>query len=32
MYPDFQYIFEALSGHEMPSWLGLFKTFGFFAA
>jgi hypothetical protein len=32
MYPDFQYIFETLTRHSMPSWLGLFKTFGFFVA
>ncbi|HEX6426517.1 MAG TPA: prolipoprotein diacylglyceryl transferase family protein [Niastella sp.] len=32
MYPDFQYVFEALTGHTMPSWLGLIKTFGFFVA
>ncbi len=32
MYPDFQYLFQALLGHDMPSWLGIFKTFGFFVA
>lgn len=32
MYPDFQYLLQSLSGHEMPAWLGLFKTFGFLVA
>ncbi len=32
MYPDFQYLFQALFGHEMPEWLSLFKTFGFLVA
>jgi len=32
MYPDFQYLLQALTGHEMPEWLSLFKTFGFLVA
>ncbi len=32
MYPDFQYLFEALLGVSMPHWLSIFKTFGFFVA
>ncbi len=32
MYPDFQYLLQALFQHDMPSWLGIFKTFGFFVA
>ncbi|MBC7555256.1 MAG: prolipoprotein diacylglyceryl transferase [Taibaiella sp.] len=32
MYPDFQYLLEALFGIPMPAWLGIFKTFGFFMA
>ena len=32
MYPDFQYLFQSLLGHEMPEWLSLFKTFGFLVA
>lgn len=32
MYPDFQYLLEALFGTAMPSWLSVFKTFGFFVA
>jgi len=32
MYPDFQYLFQSLFGHEMPEWLSLFKTFGFLVA
>jgi len=32
MYPDFQYLFQSLTGHEMPVWLSLFKTFGFLVA
>ena len=32
MYPDFQYLFQALFGTAMPEWLGLFKTFGFLVA
>jgi phosphatidylglycerol---prolipoprotein diacylglyceryl transferase len=32
MYPDFQYLLQALTGMEMPHWLSLFKTFGFFVA
>ena len=32
MYPDFQYLFQSLFGHEMPAWLSLFKTFGFLVA
>jgi phosphatidylglycerol---prolipoprotein diacylglyceryl transferase len=32
MYPDFQYLFQALFGVDMPAWLSLFKTFGFLVA
>ncbi len=32
MYPDFQYLFQALFGTDMPEWLSLFKTFGFLVA
>ena len=32
MYPDFQYLLQALFGTEMPAWLSLFKTFGFLVA
>ena len=32
MYPDFQYLLQALFGIPMPAWLGIFKTFGFFVA
>ncbi len=32
MYPDFQYLLQGLTGHEMPEWLSLFKTFGFLVA
>ncbi len=32
MYPDFQYLLQALLGMPMPAWLGLFKTFGFLVA
>ena len=32
MYPDFQYLLQALIGHDMPEWLSLFKTFGFLVA
>ena len=32
MYPDFQYLLEALLGIPVPAWLGIFKTFGFFVA
>jgi phosphatidylglycerol:prolipoprotein diacylglycerol transferase len=32
MYPDFQYLLQALFGTHMPEWLGLFKTFGFLVA
>ena len=32
MYPDFQYLLQALFGTHMPQWLGLFKTFGFLVA
>ncbi|MGN6567417.1 MAG: prolipoprotein diacylglyceryl transferase [Flavipsychrobacter sp.] len=32
MYPDFQYLFQSLFGTEMPAWLSIFKTFGFFVA
>ena len=32
MFPDFQYLLQSLTGHEMPEWLSLFKTFGFMVA
>jgi len=32
MYPDFQYFFQSLFGTDMPAWLSIFKTFGFFVA
>ena len=32
MYPDFQYLLQGITGHAMPAWLGIFKTFGFFVA
>ncbi len=32
MYPDFQYLLQALFGAAMPDWLSLFKTFGFLVA
>lgn len=32
MYPDLQYIAEAMVGGPMPSWLGIIKTFGLFVA
>ena len=32
MYPDFQYLFQALFGAPMPEWLSLFKTFVFLVA
>lgn len=32
MYPDFQYLFQGLFGIDMPGWLSVFKTFGFFVA
>jgi phosphatidylglycerol:prolipoprotein diacylglycerol transferase len=32
MYPDFQYLFQALFGTHMPEWLSIFKTFGFLVA
>jgi phosphatidylglycerol:prolipoprotein diacylglycerol transferase len=32
MYPDFQYLLQALFGVEVPEWVGIFKTFGFFVA
>lgn len=32
MYPDLQYIAEAIMGGPMPPWLGIFKTFGIFVA
>ncbi len=32
MYPDFQYLLQALLGMEMPAWLSLFKTFGLLVA
>ena len=32
MYPDFQYFLQSLFGTDMPAWLSIFKTFGFFVA
>ena len=32
MYPDFKFLFEGLFGIQVPEWVGLFKTFGFFMA
>lgn len=32
MYPDFQYLFQSLFGTQMPEWLSIIKTFGFFVA
>mgnify|MGYP000064515673 CR=1 FL=1 len=32
MYPDFQYLLQSLTGTDMPEWLSIFKTFGFFVA
>lgn len=32
MYPDFEYLLESLTGADMPDWLSIFKTFGFFVA
>lgn len=32
MYPDFQYLLQSLLGTDMPEWLSIFKTFGFFVA
>lgn len=32
MYPDFQHLLESLFGTDMPEWLSIFKTFGFFVA
>lgn len=32
MYPDFQHLLESLLGTDMPAWLSIFKTFGFFVA
>ena len=32
MYPDFQYLLQSLLGVEVPEWVGIFKTFGFFVA
>lgn len=32
MYPDFEYLLESLFGTDMPEWLSIFKTFGFFVA
>lgn len=32
MYPDFEYLLENLLNTDMPEWLSLFKTFGFFVA
>jgi phosphatidylglycerol---prolipoprotein diacylglyceryl transferase len=32
MYPDFQYLLQALLGMDMPEWLSIFKTFGFLVA
>lgn len=32
MFPDFQYLLQSLTGIEMPAWLSVIKTFGFFVA
>lgn len=32
MYPDFQYLLRGLLGVDVPEWVGIFKTFGFFVA
>ena len=32
MFPDFQYLLQSLTEHEMPEWLSIFKTFGFLVA
>lgn len=32
MYPDFQHLLESIFGTDMPEWLSIFKTFGFFVA
>lgn len=32
MYPDLQYLTEAIFGTTMPGWLSVFKTFGLFVA
>ncbi len=32
MYPDFQYLFESILKTHLPEWVGIIKTFGFFAA
>jgi phosphatidylglycerol:prolipoprotein diacylglycerol transferase len=32
MYPDFQYLLQGLLGVDVPEWVGIFKTFGFFVA
>jgi phosphatidylglycerol:prolipoprotein diacylglycerol transferase len=32
MYPDFQVLFQSIFGTDMPAWLSIFKTFGFFVA
>lgn len=32
MYPDFKFLLEGLFGIQVPEWVGLFKTFGFFMA
>ncbi|HXS35509.1 MAG TPA: prolipoprotein diacylglyceryl transferase family protein [Flavipsychrobacter sp.] len=32
MYPDFQYLLHGIFGVDMPEWLSIFKTFGFFVA
>lgn len=32
MFPDFQYLLQSLTGVEMPAWLSVIKTFGFFVA
>jgi prolipoprotein diacylglyceryltransferase len=32
MYPDFQYLLEALFGRPMPEWLSIFKIFGLMVA
>lgn len=32
MFPDFEYLLEAIFGTDIPGWVGIFKTFGFFVA
>lgn len=32
MFPDFEYLLEAIFNTDLPGWLSIFKTFGFFVA